>query len=221
MELTTYIFILAVIAVLIAITAIHIVRLKRDLDKKLKRLRSLVDVWLSNKEEDFALKAEKYEEQISTLTEVPTLEPEPEPEPEPTPEPEPEPEPEPTPKEGLKTKKAAEPSETSKMLFAKLVRLMEYDRIYTNEDLNREMLAQKLCTNYKYVVKAIKECDNGNSLTNFINTYRLRHATRLLSETDDSIMIVAEASGFSHRTLTRLFQEQFGMTPTEYRKKNA
>ena len=110
-------------------------------------------------------------------------------------------------------------SAKSRELFPKIVKLMEDQQLYTDEDLNRDMIAEKLGTNYKYVVKAIKDC-TGETLTAFINGYRMRHATRLLRDTDDSIAIIAEISGFSHRTLTRLFQAQFGITPSEYRKKN-
>ena len=110
-------------------------------------------------------------------------------------------------------------SAKSRELFPKIVKLMEEQQLYTDEDLNRDMIAEKLGTNYKYVVKAIKDC-TGETLTAFINGYRMRHATRLLRDTDDSIAIIAEISGFSHRTLTRLFQAQFGITPSEYRKKS-
>ena len=110
-------------------------------------------------------------------------------------------------------------SAKSRELFPKIVKLMEDQQLYTDEDLNRDMIAEKLGTNYKYVVKAIKDC-TGETLTAFINGYRMRHATRMLRDTDDSIAIIAEISGFSHRTLTRLFQAQFGITPSEYRKKS-
>ena len=110
-------------------------------------------------------------------------------------------------------------SAKSRELFPKIVKLMGDQQLYTDEDLNRDMIAEKLGTNYKYVVKAIKDC-TGETLTAFINGYRMRHATRLLRDTDDSIAIIAEISGFSHRTLTRLFQAQFGITPSEYRKKS-
>ena len=115
--------------------------------------------------------------------------------------------------------KEAAISAKSRELFPKIVKLMEEQQLYTDEDLNRDMIAEKLGTNYKYVVKAIKDC-TGETLTAFINGYRMRHATRLLRDTDDSIAIIAEISGFSHRTLTRLFQAQFGITPSEYRKKS-
>ena len=130
-------------------------------------------------------------------------------------------------KEAEETEEAKEAKEAeeaaisakSRELFPKIVKLMEEQQLYTDEDLNRDMIAEKLGTNYKYVVKAIKDC-TGETLTAFINGYRMRHATRLLRDTDDSIAIIAEISGFSHRTLTRLFQAQFGITPSEYRKKS-
>ena len=120
-------------------------------------------------------------------------------------------------KEAEEEEPQTDTQENSNELFSRIVKLMEEEKLYTNEELSRDMLAGKLCTNYKYVVKAIKDC-TGNSITTFINDYRLGHASRLLRETDESIAIVAELSGFSHRSLTRHFQAKFGITPSEYRR---
>ena len=120
-------------------------------------------------------------------------------------------------KEAEEEEPQTDTQEKSNELFSRIVKLMEEEKLYTNEELSRDMLAGKLCTNYKYVVKAIKDC-TGNSITTFINDYRLGHASRLLRETDESIAIVAELSGFSHRSLTRHFQAKFGITPSEYRR---
>ena len=120
-------------------------------------------------------------------------------------------------KEAEEEKPQTDTQENSNELFSRIVKLMEEEKLYTNEELSRDMLAGKLCTNYKYVVKAIKD-STGNSITTFINDYRLGHASRLLRETDESIAIVAELSGFSHRSLTRHFQAKFGITPSEYRR---
>ena len=244
MELTTYIGILVVLATLFIIVVLRIMRLKHELEAKLTQLRSLIDVWQNKKILSYNEAAEHFIEEIEAeeikkeaeeadeekeeaaeeaeLTteeaELPAEEAE-----EATEETELPAEEVETPsiEETEEEEKKAEPSETSRMLFARIVRLMEVEHIYTDEDLTRDMLAKRLGTNYKYVVKAIKDCDNGNSLINFVNTYRLRHATRLLTETSDPIVLVAELSGFSQRTLTRLFQTQFGMSPAEYRRKKA
>lgn len=230
MELTTYIGILVVLATLFIIVVLRIMRLKHELEAKLTQLRSLIDVWQNKKilsyneaAEHFieeieaeeikkeAEEADKEKEEAAEEAELTTEEAELPAEEVETPSIE----------ETEEEEKKAEPSETSRMLFARIVRLMEVEHIYTDEDLTRDMLAKRLGTNYKYVVKAIKDCDNGNSLINFVNTYRLRHATRLLTETSDPIVLVAELSGFSQRTLTRLFQTQYGMSPAEYRRKKA
>lgn len=244
MELTTYIGILVVLATLFIIVVLRIMRLKHELEAKLTQLRSLIDVWQNKKilsyneaAEHFieeieaeeikkeAEEADKEKEEAAEEAELTTEEAE-----LPAEEAEEATEETELPAEEVETpsieeteeeEKKAEPSETSRMLFARIVRLMEVEHIYTDEDLTRDMLAKRLGTNYKYVVKAIKDCDNGNSLINFVNTYRLRHATRLLTETSDPIVLVAELSGFSQRTLTRLFQTQYGMSPAEYRRKKA
>ena len=244
MELTTYIGILVVLATLFIIVVLRIMRLKHELEAKLTQLRSLIDVWQNKKilsyneaakhfieeieAEEIKKEAEEADEEkeeaaeeaelTTEEAELPAEEAE-----EATEEAELPAEEVETPsiEETEEEEKKAEPSETSRMLFARIVRLMEVEHIYTDEDLTRDMLAKRLGTNYKYVVKAIKDCDNGNSLINFVNTYRLRHATRLLTETSDPIVLVAELSGFSQRTLTRLFQTQFGMSPAEYRRKKA
>lgn len=244
MELTTYIGILVVLATLFIIVVLRIMRLKHELEAKLTQLRSLIDVWQTKKILTYNEAAEQFIEEIEAeeiKTEAEEAEEEKEEAAEeaeltaeeaelPTEEVELTTEEAELPAEEVETppieeteeeEKKAEPSETSRMLFAKIVRLMEVEHIYTDEDLTRDMLAKRLGTNYKYVVKAIKDCDNGNSLINFVNTYRLRHATRLLTETSDPIVLVAELSGFSQRTLTRLFQTQFGMSPAEYRRKKA
>ena len=90
---------------------------------------------------------------------------------------------------------------------------------YTEESLNRDVLAQMLGTNAKYVVKAIRECSNGDTVGAFINRYRLEHVAHLLKTTDDPISIIGELSGIPSRvTLSRLFRNAYGMTCSEYRQ---
>ncbi len=230
MELTTYIGILVVLATLFIIVVLRIMRLKHELEAKLTQLRSLIDVWQNKKILSYNEAAEHFIEEIEAEEIKKEAEEADEEKEEAAEEAEEATEEAELPAEEVETpsieeteeeEKKAEPSETSRMLFARIVRLMEVEHIYTDEDLTRDMLAKRLGTNYKYVVKAIKDCDNGNSLINFVNTYRLRHATRLLTETSDPIVLVAELSGFSQRTLTRLFQTQYGMSPAEYRRKKA
>ena len=53
----------------------------------------------------------------------------------------------------------------------------------------------------------------------YLNTYRIFQACRLLQRTDLSIAAVSEAVGFASNTyFSRLFRRQFHMTPMEMRK---
>ena len=104
-------------------------------------------------------------------------------------------------------------------LFRRLCTLMDEQQPYTNAELNRNMLAQLLGSNAKYVEQAIRQCSKGETVSDFINRYRLEHVARLLKSTDDPIAIIGELSGIPSRvTLARLFRNAYGMTPTEYRK---
>lgn len=116
----------------------------------------------------------------------------------------------------------AEPEETltaGQQLFRRICTLMTEQQPYTDENLNRDMLAQLLGTNAKYVVQAIHECSHGETVTDFITRYRLEHVAHLLKTTDDAIAIIGEMSGIPSRaTLARLFRNEYGMTCTEFRE---
>ena len=113
----------------------------------------------------------------------------------------------------------AEESSAGRQLFRRLCQLMDGpDQIFTDTELDRARLAQLLGTNEHYVSDAVSACTNGGSVTDFINGYRLRHAVRLLSSTNDPIGLIAELSGFSRRSFYRVFDEEYHTSPSEYRK---
>ena len=116
----------------------------------------------------------------------------------------------------------AEPEEqltTEQQLFRRICDLMESsDHIYTDSALDRNRLAQLLGTNEHYVSDAISTCTNGKSVNSFLNEFRVRHAAQLLATTNDSIVVIAELSGFSRSSFFRVFSDTYGMSPSEYRK---
>ena len=116
----------------------------------------------------------------------------------------------------------SQPEETltsGQKLYRRLCTLMVEQQPFTDETLNRDVLAQMLRTNSKYVVQAIRECSNGDTVGDFINRYRLEHVAHLLKTTDDPINIIGELSGIPSRaTLSRLFRNAYGMTCTEFRQ---
>ena len=107
----------------------------------------------------------------------------------------------------------------NQQLYQRIVRLMKEQKPYTDSNMNRDSMAQLLGTNYNLLADAIRECANGQSIGDFIEDWRLRHAAQLLAETDHSIGLIIEMSGFVTRShFNTLFRERFKMTPSEYRK---
>ena len=104
-------------------------------------------------------------------------------------------------------------------LFGRICALMQEQQSYTNSELRREELAQQLGTNYNLVAEAIRTCSDGQTLGEFLDDWRIRHAARLLGDTDDPISLIADSSGFSSRShFNTLFREKYELTPSEYRK---
>ena len=116
----------------------------------------------------------------------------------------------------------AQPEESltaEQQLYRRLCTLMDEQKPYTDENLNRDTLAQLLGTNAKYVVQTIHECSHGDTVTDFITRYRLENVARLLKTTDEPISLIGELSGIPSRTtLSRLFRNAYGMTCREYRQ---
>ena len=107
----------------------------------------------------------------------------------------------------------------AQQLFLRLTELMRKEQPYTDADLNRDTLAAKMGTNHRYIDEAIRACSDSPSTGAFINGYRVDHAARLLSETDEPVNLIAEMSGFTSRAyFNEKFRERFKMTPSEFRK---
>ena len=103
-------------------------------------------------------------------------------------------------------------------IFLRLVELMAKEQPYTDAELNRDALATMLATNHRYIDEAIRECSDALSTNAFINGYRVDHAARLLTQTDEPIALIAEMSGFANRTtFNEQFRSRYKMTPSEYR----
>lgn len=104
-------------------------------------------------------------------------------------------------------------------LFLRLIELMKKEKPYTDAELNRDTLASMLGTNHRYVDDAIRACSDNQSTNAFINSYRVDHAARLLTDTDEPIAIIAEMSGFANRTtFNEQFRSRYKMTPSEFRQ---
>jgi AraC-like DNA-binding protein len=113
--------------------------------------------------------------------------------------------------------------EQRQLLIDKLETLMNVEKIFIRDNLSVEEVAQRLGTKVKYVSQIINENYEKN-FYNFINTYRVEEAMRLLVATENekySILGIAQLVGFvSKSTFNAAFKRTSGTTPSEYRKQN-
>ena len=103
-------------------------------------------------------------------------------------------------------------------LLSRIVALMEEGRLYLRKDLRLSDVAAELGTNATYV-SACLNGQLGRSFSDFVASFRVEHAKRLLQEHPDMPLDqVADESGFlSERSFFRNFKLITGKTPSEWR----
>ena len=109
----------------------------------------------------------------------------------------------------------------SRNLYEKLEELMSSRKVYHENDFTKERLATLLGTNRTYLSQVINE-PSGKSFTNYINTYRIEDAIRILSDPLNDIPLKALASELGFNSITTfysLFKNSSDMTPSQYRSK--
>lgn len=111
--------------------------------------------------------------------------------------------------------------EKSIELYRRLERMMREEKIYRDNTLNKDKVAELLETNRTYLSRIINE-QAQMSFTQYVNTFRIEEAVRLLSDSNNTTPLKAICSelGFnSLSTFYNLFQSTVGMTPAQYRNK--
>jgi AraC-like DNA-binding protein len=110
------------------------------------------------------------------------------------------------------------------LLILKLEKIMNDDKIFIKDSLTVEDVANELGTRTKYISQIINENYQKN-FYNFINTYRVEEAMRLLTVAENdkySILGIAQMVGFvSKSTFNAAFKRVAGTTPSEYRRRNS
>lgn len=102
-------------------------------------------------------------------------------------------------------------------LEARLRKLMEEHQLFLEADLTVQRLARRLHLPARSLSAAINRTQ-GSNMSQYVNTFRLAHAARLLVESKDSVTRIAEQSGFMTRSnFYREFQRVYGQSPKEYR----
>jgi|GEM_PF-1604338 len=101
-----------------------------------------------------------------------------------------------------------------------LRRLMEEERLYCDEDLNLQRLAQMLELRPDQVSEMINR-ETGLRVNDYVNGYRIRHVLRLWEEQPDSgLLASAFDAGFNSKSVFyEAFRKYSGMNPGEFRRK--
>lgn len=106
-------------------------------------------------------------------------------------------------------------------LFRRIELLMENEKAYRDPDLSLESISEKLGTNRTYISNVINKY-SGMSFSNYINSFRIREATEIISDTSRDIVLKAIYSKIGYNSISsfyRAFQKETGCTPMVYREK--
>lgn len=102
-------------------------------------------------------------------------------------------------------------------LVARCVRLI-HKNLEAGNSPQVATLADALGFNRRTLLTRFREC-TGKTLRDYLIAERLRHAAKLLRETDKTVAEIAFATGFSRQSnLSQSFRQVYGQTPSEYRR---
>jgi AraC-like DNA-binding protein len=105
-------------------------------------------------------------------------------------------------------------------MHARLVQLMDRDRLYLDPDLTLARLAERAKVSPKALSQVINE-RIGRNFNDFINEYRIKNACALLSDAGcrSTITEILYDSGFNSKSVfNEAFRKHTGKTPSEYRQ---
>lgn len=108
--------------------------------------------------------------------------------------------------------------ETDGEVHARLCALFETQALHHDTELNLRRLARRLGLPDRSVSRAINRIEK-QSVSQFVNTYRIRDACEMLTQSDQSILQVSLGAGFlSKSNFNREFLRVTGQTPSQWRK---
>ena len=104
-------------------------------------------------------------------------------------------------------------------LMNRIIQLMETQHPYLNPELKLTDIADTLGV-HRNAISACINSQQGCTFSQFINSYRLQHAKKLLLETSDmKVSAVGMKSGFANeRSYFRSFKAATGVTPKEWKE---
>jgi AraC-like DNA-binding protein len=109
------------------------------------------------------------------------------------------------------------PSEDESAMVERLDALIVSQRLYRLPDLTLERLARRALTPARQLSVAVNRV-RGESVSRYLNRFRVAEACRLLAETGQPVTSVMLEAGFQTKSnFNRVFREATGMGPSEWR----
>jgi len=105
-----------------------------------------------------------------------------------------------------------------RLLARKIEELMQHEKLYTDLNFNRKMLAEYIGIK-EHQLSTIISIGFKKSFSEYVNDYRIEQAKRLLLENPQNpVTVIAYDTGFNSLTsFNRVFKEFTGLSPTEFR----
>lgn len=108
---------------------------------------------------------------------------------------------------------AAHPSK-----YQNIYAVADYISEHFQENMSLDMLASKFFISKYYLSRTFKEI-TGYGINEYINIHRIQKATRLLEETDMSVLAISRILGYESMTyFERIFKTHMTLSPLKYRK---
>lgn len=114
-------------------------------------------------------------------------------------------------------KKESAPSSAKKSL-QRMKQILKFVELNYSEKICIATVSDEVGLSESHFMKYFKET-MGVSFIEYLKSYRLKMAARLLKCSDDSILAVAESVGFDNLSyFNRAFKKKYGVTPSGFRK---
>lgn len=112
----------------------------------------------------------------------------------------------------------AERTKEDLALFQQMDQRIRKEHLYADLGIQRDEIAETLGMRRETINQLLNKFAGGVSIPTYLNNIRLSEACKMLREQPElTVSAVADQVGLTLRNLQRLFREQYGMSPSEYR----
>lgn len=115
--------------------------------------------------------------------------------------------------------KKREPLTPQEKLYNAAKKLVESQKLFLNDALTLDELAEKLDTNRSTLSACINQCSKSN-FNQWINNYRIDFIQKRITATSNSRELYTGSGFKSYNTFNNSFKERLGCTPSEYIKEH-